>query len=148
MRDQNSRDATDQWRFLCLAPIYLILLEKGYGVQSETQRECHELQSPLLEALAAPGLLLPLLLEEICHKRKKWSLQVTLSITGMFHCFHFSKTIPEIYSHHKSSILTTRSPHPQSSLVLIALRWMSPPPPVKLQKGRGWRFVFIPHPLH
>lgn len=59
--------AIGQQESLCLHPVCLSLLGKGYAVQSGKQEVSHELQSlPLLAVLAAQGWLLPLLLEETC----------------------------------------------------------------------------------
>lgn len=57
--------AIGQQESLCLHPVCLSLLGKGYVVQGEKQKGSHELQSlPLLVFLVAQGWVLPLLLEE------------------------------------------------------------------------------------
>lgn len=57
--------AIGQQESLCLHPVCLSLLEKGFVVQSEEQEGCHEVQSlPLPVVLVVQGWPLPLLLEE------------------------------------------------------------------------------------
>lgn len=64
-RREDKDAATDQQESLCLHPVCLSLLGKGYAVQSGKQKGSHELQSlPLLVVLVAQGWLPPLLLEE------------------------------------------------------------------------------------
>lgn len=65
LSDERKDPAIGQQESLCLHPVCLSLLGKGYAVQGGKQEGSHELQSlPLLAVLAAQGWLLPLLLEE------------------------------------------------------------------------------------